>query len=383
MTPPHRGQARTAFTLVEILVVIALIGVLAGILLVAVGGATNAAKTLRTKATMESMASAIDAFVLEHRAMPGIVPVAALHSGNSTGAWMTNTQNVLLHLMGGARVSPRTLLGPLNAAMEAEYNRFKDAAVSEDGVEPLVFALLDADHGITYQVVVRTPRIGEGPWINGRQFSPYLSPKEHELLELWPWGYGSSPELPDGADGQAIVAGFTALPDLADAWGQPILVFKRERDSGPVLPDSGGSSLPQFRLNGIDRYLGASNLGHLQERQLCRSGEPARGSRIGDQSEANERAYWLYLLLSHPAMRWDYGDQGDPDYLGTGRAGYAMISAGSDGIFFGRNDGPRDDTTGVPIPPDDLLIDDQSDPQFGSDHDRLKDFDDVVMYGGS
>lgn len=382
MTPPHRGRRRTAFTLVEILVVIALIGVLAGILLVAVGGATNAAKALRTKATMESMSAGIDAFMLEHGTMPGIVPVAALHAGGSPGAYMTNTQNILLHLMGGARVSPRTLQSPLNPAMEAEYNRFKDAAVDEDGVEPLVFSLLDAEHGITYQVVVRTPRIGEGPWINGRQFSPYLSPKEHELLEQWPWGYGSSPELPDGADLQAITAGFTALPDLADAWGQPIMVFKRERDSGPILPNSDLEDLPQFRLNGIDRYLGASNLGQQQERQLCRSGEPARGSRIGDQGEAREREYWLYLLLSHPAMRWDYGDTGNPDYLGTGRAGYALISPGPDGIFFGRNDGPRDDTTGVPIPPDEFPAS-GSDPATDNDHDRLKEFDDVVMYGGS
>ena len=381
MTPPHRGQRRTAFTLVEILVVIALIGVLAGILLVAVGGATNAARAMRTKATMESLSAAIDSFVLEHGTMPGIVPIAALHTGGSADAWMTNTQNILLHLMGGARVSPMSNDIPLSPSLEAEYNRFKDAAVSEDGVEPLSFTLTDSDHDITYQVVVRTPRIGEGPWINGQDYSPYLSPKEHELLEQWVWGYGNSPELPDGEDNQAITAGFTALPDLVDAWGQPIIVFRRERDSGPILP-GGPGVLPQFRLNGIDRYLGATNLGQLQERQLCRSGESARGSRIGDQCESLEREYWLYLLLSHPAMRWEYGDEGDPDYLGTGRSGYAMLSPGPDGIYFARHDGPKYDTTGVPILPNEFPAD-NDDPAFENDHDRLKEFDDIVMYGGS
>jgi hypothetical protein len=271
----------------------------------------------------------------------------------------------------------------LNQTMEVEYNRFKDSALEEDGVKPLTFTLDDEPHGIRYKVAVRTPRIGEGPWINGQQFSPYLSPKEHELLEQWPWGY-SGPELPDGEGGRAIVAGFTALPDLIDAWGQPIIVFRRERDSGPVLlADDTDTRLPQFRLNGIDRYLAARNLGRQQEPQRCDSNEPARGSRIGDDSELHEREYWLYLLLSHPAMRWEWEDSSTPvDCIGTGRAGYAMLSAGPDGIFFSRYDGPRTDDDGVPIAPGAFPADSE-DPAFGKDHKRLKEFDDVVMYGGS
>jgi prepilin-type N-terminal cleavage/methylation domain-containing protein len=375
MTRPSRGHRRSAFTLVEILVVIALIGVLAGILLVAVGGATTAAKTVRTKATMESLSAAIDSFVIEHGAMPGIVPVAALQPSGSAGSWITSTQNILLHLMGGARVSPMSDDVPLNAAMEAEYNRFKNVAEAEDGVIPVSFTLNDAAHNITYQVVVRTPRIGEGPWINGSNYAPYLSPKESELIEQWPWGYDA--DLPDGPENQAVLAGFTALPDLVDAWGQPIIVLKRERSSGPILvPTDDIDTLPQFRINGIDRYLGATTLGNMQSRQLCRPGEAARGSRLGEGSNNLEREYWLYLLLSHPAMRWDWDNGGCE---GTGRAGYVMISPGPDGTFLARQDGPRDDNTGVPIPAGDF-------PMGGDnpdDHSRLKDFDDVVMYGGS
>jgi prepilin-type N-terminal cleavage/methylation domain-containing protein len=385
MTPPHRGRRRTAFTLVEILVVIALIGVLAGILLVAVGGAVNSAKAVRTKATMESMSAAIDSFVLEHGSMPGIVPVATLHTGGSTGAWMTNTQNILLHLMGGARVSPVDENDdPLNAVMDTEYTRFLNAAVSEDGFEPLTFELQDTVHNITYRVVVRTPRIGEGPWINGQDFAPYLSPKESELREVWPWGYDSSAPLPDGEDDRAITGGFTAMPDLADAWGQPIIIFQRERSSGPVIAaDGANTERPQFRINGIDRYLGATNLGQSQTRQLCRPNENSRGSRLGVDGEAFEREYWLYLLLSHPAMRWEWGDnQDDPDFIGTGRAGYALLSSGPDGVFFARDDGPRDDVTGVPVSPTEFPAG-SSDPAFGKDHERLKEFDDVIMYGGS
>ena len=114
----------------------------------------------------------------------------------------------------------------------------------------------------------------------------------------------------------------------------------------------------------------------MQSRQRCRLSEEARGSRIGEGSGNLEREYWLYLLLSHPAMRWDWSDG---DCEGTGRAGYVMISPGPDGTFLARHDGPRDDTTGIPIPANDFPGNDND----HDDHSRLKDFDDVVMYGGS
>ncbi len=380
----RRTSQRPAFTLVEILIVIALIGVLAGILLVAVGGATDAAKRVQTKATMESLSTAIDAYILEHNERPGIVPVHVLHEGHvSEGAYITNTQNILLSLLGGARVSIRDDSGnPLDAAAEAEYQRFRSEAAANDDSAWYEFVLEDEHHPVTFAVIIRPRQIGRGPWVNGNQYGPYLSPKDHELLERWSTGYSTAP---DGDSNIGVTEGYTALPDLSDAWGQPILVFQGDRSVGPIL-SLDEDTLAQFSPNGVDRYLGASRLGQLGARQITKQGENTRGSRIGlNESDPNERLYWLYLILSHPSMRWEYGDEDQPSYIGTARAGYAMVSAGPDGVFLGRKDGPIDEATGAPRAPSDYPagIADADDPANGRDHIRLDDFDDVIMYGGS
>ncbi len=383
---------RHGFTLVEILVVIALIGVLAGILLVAVGGATGSARAARTKSTMESLSAAIDSFVLEHGELPGLVPVHVLHDADNGGGlesvYMTNTQNILLHLMGGARVSVTDDQGtPLDATAEAEYQRYRTAAQSEDDDAWFEFTLDDEHHPLAFNVIVRVRRIGEGPWIAGRSYPPYFSPKDHELLERWTMSYQDDNTL----DQTPTQYGFTKLPDVADAWGQPIIVFKRDRTNGPVIVgpehdhDDDGE-LPQIWLEGIGRYVGATALGSSGARQLCRPNEPLKGSRIGTSGETGEREYWLYLMLSHPALieQSDYELLGDPsrDKDGTSRAGYTMLSAGPDGIYFSRSDGPGDPETGAPIEPSDFPAD-SDDPAYQNDHSRLQDFDDIVVYGGS
>ncbi|MDP7070556.1 MAG: type II secretion system protein [Phycisphaerales bacterium] len=382
MLARRRTSQRPAFTLVEILIVIALIGVLAGILLVAVGGATDAAKRARTKSTMESLSAAIDAFVLEHGELPGIVPVHVLHHEHeSEGAYITSTQNILLALLGGARVSVADDAGePLDATAEAEYQRYLAEAVASDDGAWYEFTIEDEHHPLQFNVIVRPRQIGRGPWVNGKQYPPYLSPKDHELLERWSGDYQS--DTPDGPANLGVTEGYTALPDLIDAWGQPILVFRHDRSTGPILPPD-EDALPQFWPNGIDRYLGATRLGRMGERQLTKVGDDTQGSRIGlNSADENERNYWLYLLLSHPSMRWDYGDADAPVYSGTARAGYAMLSAGPDGIFLGRHDGPIDESDGAPIDPSDYPAG-SGDIAEGKDHERLDEFDDVIMYGGS
>ena len=390
----HPRIQRLGFTLIEILVVIALIGVLAGILLVAVGGATDTARAARTKSTMESISRAIDQFEIDHGTLPGIVPTHVLHEGGSSGANMTSSQNVLLHLLGGARVSVTDGAGnPLNQVAEAEYQRFVSSAQDEDNFVAVEFVeACEMNHDLQYKIAVRPVRIGEGPWINGRQYPPYISPKDHEMADFW-----TGDMLNDGPDGEApfhpITSGYTKFPDFLDAWGQPILIIRRERQSGPILlaPDfshgdyAPGDELPQYWINGIDRYVGATSLGEMRGQQKCSIGLPYLGSRIGEGTTAAERDYWLYLLLSHPALtrpeQLEDLDETDANKYGTGRAGYVLLSAGSDGVFLARKDGPRDSATGVPIDSNDFPAD-ANDAAYQKDHQRLDDFDDVIMYGG-
>ena len=68
---------RRAFTLVELLVVIALIGVLAALLLSALSSAQQRARATQTTSTMEAFAAACETFFQDHGQYP-VVPEALL-----------------------------------------------------------------------------------------------------------------------------------------------------------------------------------------------------------------------------------------------------------------------------------------------------------------
>ena len=173
--------------------------------------------------------------------------------------------------------------------------------------------------------------------------------------------------------------GCTLLPDIVDAWGQPVIILRRDRKSGPVLlVDPDDDTPPQFEVTGIDRYLGANTLGLAKTRQRLDINNQFLGSRIAPigLGDNEERSYWLFLLLTTPAMEWDLdGEHGEP-YSGTARGGYMLLSAGADGVFIARQDGPIDPNTGSP----DLDYEEEDD---RTDHKFLEEFDDVVMHGGS
>jgi type II secretory pathway pseudopilin PulG len=76
-----RRPQRRAFTLVEILVVIGIIIVLAGILVPLVGRAMRQAKQTRTAADLQSITVAIEAFKTDHGFYPGAEPVIAPNTG--------------------------------------------------------------------------------------------------------------------------------------------------------------------------------------------------------------------------------------------------------------------------------------------------------------
>lgn len=77
----RRRRRRGGFTLVEILVVIGIIVLLAGILVPLVGRAMRQAKQTRTAADLQSIATAIEAFKTDHGYYPGAEPTIAENTG--------------------------------------------------------------------------------------------------------------------------------------------------------------------------------------------------------------------------------------------------------------------------------------------------------------
>ena len=349
----HRNRIH-GFTLIEVMVVMSIIVVLAGILLVALGTATDSARRAKTTATLNSFRAACDAFALDHNSYPGVVPETAL----GDGLRLTSTQNALLHLMGGFRVYNDN--SPQSEISAAE--QYRSNAESEGRFVMGDLNLTDATTGLNWTLVVVPSRIGEGPLINGKPYSPYFAPKDSEFA----YNEGQTTDY---------ASGLNMLPQLVDNWKTPILYFRQGRTVGPVLSTSDSPGL--FNINGQQLYLQATRLGELG---FAQNQTPGPGSRIafngqagggiggnpsGNGEPTDEQIKWLTLMLTHPA----FYDPDQPDY-GQPKSAYMIVSAGEDGVFMARNDGPIADTGAF-----DYEFEDAT-------HEDLEEFDDVIIYGG-
>ncbi|MHC4219555.1 MAG: type II secretion system protein, partial [Planctomycetota bacterium] len=101
----------------ELMVVIGIIAVLAGILLTAMGGVRRRAMSTQTESTMQEFAKACEAFQIEHNRYPGLVPEQVLADIDTTSVLpISGTENALLDLMGGART-----LSPLDNSNDPDF----------------------------------------------------------------------------------------------------------------------------------------------------------------------------------------------------------------------------------------------------------------------
>ena len=307
MTQQNRNSKTTrikGFTLIEILVVIAIIAVLAGILLAALSGVQKAAQKTQTESLMQSFSRACDSFALDHGRYPGLLPESAVD-----GTAITSIQNAMLELMGGARVmhsqSPTSVVN--------EYNTFADDATVE-----YESSFADQISGLTWSLVFDETRFGEGPWVSGRVYEPYFSPKSRDL-QYSPYDSGN-------------VDSYT-LPSLIDAWDTPILYFRAGRKHGPIIADPSTSSdpifnQPQYDLPGFDPWDDDALNTNISLLSIDSVTSQSMEDRLG----------WLTLMLAHPTF-WEIttSNAGSEFNLGvawgTTRGRYMLISAGPDKIY--------------------------------------------------
>ncbi len=308
-----RRVRRAAFSLVELMVVIAIIAVLVGLLLVALVKVKTAAAITETENTMRNFAAACDQFYQQYGRYPGAIPESVLLAGDPGP--ISGTENALLELMGGFRVRRP---GDLGTPVEDEFNAYVSA-----GATSIPFGAGG------WSLAINRERIGEGPVINGKASEAFLAPDSN--------AYGI-------AAGQRA-AGFTVLmlPDLLDAWGQPIIYLRRVRERGPIVSaDNDPDDRPQFLLAGVASYLeatassGGGGLGNLQEDQVYDASNNSDGSILSES--VGERMENLAYILRQPGLV----DTNNPDVYtqSTARGSYMILSAGPDGIFFSAEDGP-------------------------------------------
>ncbi len=316
--PPPR---RRGFSLTELMVVIGIIAVLAGILLVAMRGVRVRAKYTQTESTMQSFAAACDSFQMEHGRYPGVVPESVFVFG--TVPPISGTENALLDLMGGV------IRGDDPRWDDPQFDTWEEIVVN----------------GATLlgQIKVNRQLIGEGPVINGQPYAPYFTPGNNELVVA---RYKDPDKDPD----------VERLPDLVDAWGQPIIYVRRARTTGPLVDDSGSG---QFLTTSMMPYTTSTALGELGKDQSVSifNTSPAPNATFGQ-------------TIRHPA----FGAPDDP-LTGTARGAYVLISAGPDGIYFSQFDGPGTPTALV----DDIVTNSNLDlntPRV------VQEYDDIRRFGG-
>ena len=329
---------RRGFTITELIVVIGVIAVLAGILLAAMGGVRRKAMSTRTESTMTEFSKACDTFQLEHGRYPGVIPEDVL--ADTDVPKLSGTENALLDLMGGARVSSPT---------------FTDA---DFGI--LVGEVIDLGGGWTLKV--NLDLMGAGPLINGTPYAPYFTPQDSVLVAMK--SDGDSAPYPFGRQAGAPVL-VRQIPELMDAWGQPIVFVRRARPSGPLAalgPISTSEVRPQFYMNSMKPYTTSMKLGEFGKDQNV----------LSILNTAPDENATFAQILRHPSL----GSFGDAlkAQAGTARGAYILISAGPDGIYFSRQDGPG--TLADPI--DDII---EGNPDYQNPT-IVKEYDDIRIFGG-
>ena len=306
MTDPRSvrllGQrARRAFTLTEMLVVIGIIALLAGILLPTLSRVNERAKKTQTENLLQEFVKSCETFQQQFGYYPGIVPEAIL----AADPQISSMENALLHLCGGAIPSDDP------AYNSAPYN---------------TWTVLTFNGGTTYGTFamrVNPLKLGEGPRIRGVQYKSFFSPKSSDLIAV------PGQNLTVAVADDRYASDPLRIPDLVDAWGQPVLYLRQLRPNASTMV---AGAQPADQMNdcmvaflGLRPYLISETLGEF--------GLSQADSILRAASVANQNATLAQIIRNVSYGKPEAPQQGAP------RGAIAAISAGRDGIYFSRFDG--------------------------------------------
>jgi len=301
------------FSLIELLTVILIIFVVLALVIPALDGARNVARTAATQSVMKGFGNAVDQFRQDHaEAVPGIYsPERMGDPENADRYGFTAMENVLLDLAGGVQSfasnppEPWEDFGP-DAAAHAD-----ELYVNPD----LIGAQIDSNPG-------------------------YWTPPER-FTEIQERGPSPSQQFSTETDDAEII-------DVIDAWGNPMMLWV-DNPLGPQEIDEIESFAEIDNTNGPSRFYWASNAGHLKATALGRGGEDqtvnnARPfSLLGDGNSDAELRRTMTAVLGSPAFPAASVDLQNPtrndQFLpGDARGSLFMHSAGIDGVYLGSRD---------------------------------------------
>ena len=360
------------FSLVELMVVMAIIALIISIVLPVLGGARKAGRKVATQGVLSDIAGASGQFKLDNQGRnPGYFSPREMGSAQNLTRGMSEMENVMLDLAGPnaivATAGPNTVeVGPVASATII--------------VDP---SLIGADKGAYF-----TP--------SGEYYQPMLSSSGQQITNV-PGHAGSSE-----TDVQLL--------DVVDAFGQPILFWSADeytvkevtQASEFAARDSSGQSA-MFYWNTNAAFLQSTNLGKQGEDMTVNPDPEVKSSLIGSGAIGNpETMLTMGALLGSPsAPRVPPGQTvedvlanpsvGSMELLFPGRpkGSFVIQSAGIDGIYLSTKDrgfsavAHADDHIeyGLDffISPTARVTDDDNRP---TSRDVISEFDEIIVSGG-
>ncbi|MBK9118477.1 MAG: type II secretion system protein [Phycisphaerales bacterium] len=332
----NRTAPRRAFTLVELLAVVAIIALLIGILVPTIGAARRAARNTQTKGSLQTLQTGLEAFRGEQK-IGGTFPPSYSDGDEDSG-------------MGVGRVT----------------SPFTNQPISISGAGLLVWALSGAD-------LLGTPgfpKLGQASWARASgSNSGNQAARDSNAYALYPPGHARAGEpvhtrfmyidpsgIPLTPPGETngtfrvpaeLRAGVTAVrqyPMYLDSFGQPILYFRAS---------AGGRNMAAR-----DRQADARAIFYLEDNwALLNPGNRPSGSSPGeytlmldDPDGGRHRLPWVNLPTGANAAQDDLTEPSFARYIRDRNVkarfqpqraeGYLLITAGPDGVF-----GSKDDIT--------------------------------------
>lgn len=295
-TRPQR--ARTAFSLIELLVTIAVIGIIVAIIVPTLGGARNTAKAAGTKAQLVEIGAASQQYYTDKQRWPGYFTPRQMGDPMNAARGFSGMQNVMLDLAGGLVTATGT-------------NVVEVGPTSSD------------------TVLVDLTRIGTVEAGGG-----YYTPAENRFVA----------QLGSGVGLQRAESDNQQLPSVVDSFGTPVLAWQRDRTAiQPIAAltdfarlESGGATPARFYWNSNAGFLGTSELGKRGKNPTFSGAAGGREySLLGDGvSETPDLLNHMAVLLGSPSVP----NQAFPDGPSAARGDLVFHSAGIDAMFMGSRD---------------------------------------------
>lgn len=315
--PRERKAHRPAFSIVELLTVVFIIGVLIAILIPAVASVQRSGRSAATQSLLADLSNAAASFQLDTRRLPGYFTqneLGATANFNPPGAGpgLTSMENALLDLSGKGAIATSQ---PTDASAWVQVNPTADNA----------------------------RRIWVKPDLIGSEEGNYFIPSPSALAFM------TAQQQPGTiTSGQSAGPG---LPDLVDSFGQPILAWVQD-ERAPVsirsaeqfaARSSAGNTRARFYWTSNGSMLSSTSLGELGRDMTATPAPGSGGSLIGRGVYSNEAALRgvMNALLGHPGYPDEAtlaGNNYSDLFPRQARGSFIVHSAGPDGVFLSAAD---------------------------------------------